>query len=316
MRLISNARRGLPAFLRMLRVVVTLSAAACAIYLVILIWDVYILSPWTRDARVLAQTVIVAPEVSGTVIDVPLTENQNVREGQVLFRLDPIRFKIALAQATSQLATAQLQLTERQEDQSRREGLAGLISSEERINSALDASIAEATLEGAQAAVDLARLNLDRSTIYAPVGGYITHLRLQAGDYVDSGQPVVTVLDSSTFQVVAYFEETKLGQIKIGQAASVKLMGYGPRIEGHIVSIGRGIGDDNGKIDALGLPVVNPVFDWVRLAQRIPVDVNLDAVPAEIILASGMTCSVDVGSSSRPGNGIGMRLRRWLENNL
>jgi multidrug resistance efflux pump len=303
-------------YARIMRMLVTLMMLAIAIFVLVQVWYVYIQAPWTRDGRVWAQTVVVAPEVSGTVVDVPLVENQIVHKGDVLFRLDPSRFDIALAQAQAQLAAAQLQQTERKEDEARRQGLNGLISNEERLNAGLDANIAEASVQAAQSAVDLAQLNLVRSTVYAPVTGYVTHLRLQAGDYADAGKPVVTVLDSSSFQIIAYFEETKLDQIHENQPASIKLMGYPQRLSGHVLTIGRGISDENGDINELGLPVINPVFDWVRLAQRIPVDISIDTVPNGVILASGMTCSVDLGAHGRAHSGIAGRLQRWLEDSL
>ncbi len=301
---------------RIIRLLITLATVAAALFILVQVWDVYMLAPWTRDGRIIAQTVVVAPEVSGTVIMVPLVKNQLVQKGEILFRLDPSRFRIALAQAQFRLTAAALQLRLREANVARRKGLAGLISKEDRQTVDIGATIASATLGGAEAAIDLARLNLARSTVYAPVTGYVTRLRLQAGDYADAGRPVVTLVDAASFQVVAYFEETKLSMIKPGKPARIKLMGYPQILQGHVASIGRGIGDFNSNINALGLPVVNPVFNWVRLAQRIPVDIRIDNVPAGVLLASGMTCSVDISNRINRRNTLSGRVRRWFEDHL
>ena len=301
---------------RLLRLIATLAAVVVAAFLVAEIWHVYMLAPWTRDGRVMAQTVVVAPEVSGTITAMPLHNNQVIHKGDVLFQIDRSRFTIALASARASRDAVRLQLQERRADVARRQGLGGLISKEERQNVGIAASIAQAQLGSAQAAVDLAKLNLARSTIYAPVTGYVTHLRLQAGDFANAGHPLITIVDTATFRIIAYFEETKLQGLRVGAPASIKLMGYAARLSGHVNSIGRGIGDQNDIVNARGLPVINPVFDWVRLAQRIPVDIAIDSVPQGVLLASGMTCSVDVGQEAVAHRGFGGRVQRWFEGNL
>ena len=304
------------ALLRLLRFLVTVAIVAVAVFVIVQIWNVYMLAPWTRDGRVFAQTVVVAPEVSGTVVSVPLSDNQIVQKGAVLFRIDPERFQIAVAQAQAQLDAARLQLQARQQDVARRRGLTGLISREDVENTGIASAVAAADVTGAHAAVDLAKYDLARATLYAPVTGIVTHLRLQTGDYATAGRPYITLIDTHSFQVIAYFEETKLGHVREGDQASIRLMGFPQRLEGHVGSIGRGINNQNDQVDARGLPEVDPVFDWVRLAQRIPVDVVIDEVPAGVLLASGMTCSVNVGREVPVQKGLAGRVQRWLENNF
>jgi multidrug resistance efflux pump len=302
--------------LRLIRFLVTLAVVAVAVFVVVEIWNVYVLAPWTRDGRVFAQTVVVAPEVSGTVVSVPLRDNEPVEKGALLFQIDPQRFQIALAQAQAQLDAAQLQLKERQADVARRRGLAGLISKENVENTGIASAVANANVSGAQAAVDLAQYDLARTTLRAPVSGTVTHLRLQTGDYATAGHPYVALIDTTSFQVIAYFEETKLAHIHEGDPASIRLMGFPQRLDGHVGSIGRGIGDQNDQVNERGLPEVNPVFDWVRLAQRIPVDVVIDHVPPGVLLASGMTASVNVGREAPVRKGVAGRVQHWLEDNL
>jgi multidrug resistance efflux pump len=302
--------------LRLIRLIFTLAVLAVAGFLVVQLWYVYMLSPWTRDGRVLAQTVTVAPEVSGTVTSVPLTDNELVQKGAVLFQLDQVRFRIALALAQSQLDTADLQLKLRQADVARRKGLSGLISQEETQTVSVSAEVAGAGLGGAQASVDLAKLNLARSTLYAPTTGYVTHLRLQPGDYADAGTPVVAIIDASSFWVVGYFEETKLAHVHLGDQARIRLMGFPTPLLGHVTSIGRGIADPNDAVNTRGLPTVSPVFEWVRLAQRIPVNFHIDSVPPSVLLAAGMTASIDVGPDTSRQSGLAGKVQRWIEDNL
>jgi multidrug resistance efflux pump len=304
------------AIFRLIRLLITLAIVAVAVFVVVQLWNVYMLAPWTRDGRVFAQTVVVAPEVSGTILSVPLKDNQLVEKGQVLFQIDKSRFQIALDQAQASLSAAQLQEKKAEDDVARRRGLTGLISKEDVVNTGIASDIASANLSGAQAAVDLAKLNLARSTIYAPVAGIVTHLRLQAGDFATAGHPEVALIDTGSFQIIAYFEETKIGKVHVGDPVSIKLMGYDERLTGHVGSIGRGISDQNDAVNPRGLPEVNPVFDWVRLAQRIPVNIVIDQVPPGVLLASGMTCSVNVGREVPERKGYAGRVQRWFEDNL
>lgn len=304
------------AVIRLIRFLITLAVVAVAVFIVVQLWNVYMLAPWTRDGRVFAQTVIVAPEVSGTVVSVPLRDNEPVQKGQVLYQIDKSRFEIALAQAQSALQAAQLQEKKAQEDVARRRGLSGLISKEDVANTDIASAVASANVSGAQAAVDLAKLNLARSTLYAPVSGIVTHLRLQAGDYATAGHADVALINTESFQVIGYFEETKIAKVHVGDAVSIKLMGFPDRLTGHVSSIGAGIGDQNDGVNTRGLPEVNPVFDWVRLAQRIPVYIAIDHLPPGVVLASGMTCSVNVGREVPEAHGFTGRMQRWMEDNL
>jgi multidrug resistance efflux pump len=298
------------------RFLVTIVMVAIALILGDALWRAYMLAPWTRDGRVQVQVVDIAPEVGGTVVAVPVADNQFVHRGDVLFVIDPVRFRLAIAQAQSQYNSAKQQQQQRESDSRRRRGLSGLVSAEEQETSANTAAVAGTALMAAQASLDVAKLNLARSTLYAPVDGFISHLRLRVGDYATAGAARLTVIDASSFWISGYFEETKLAQIRIGDLARVKLMGYDATIAGHVESIGRGIADTNDAIAANGLPSVNPVFTWVRLAQRIPVRIAIDKIPPGIVLAAGMTASVSVGSDAHPHATPRGKLLRWVEDNL
>ena len=296
-----------------IRVAVTLAMVALAVVLGAALWRTYMVAPWTRDGRVRAYVVDVASEVPGTVVQLLVHDNEQVHRGQALFVIDPERFRLAITSAQARVETSQEDLRLRQSDAKRRQGLGGIVSAEERERFNSIASTAQASVDAAQAELDVARLNLARSTLYAPVNGYVTNLSLRAGDYVTAGQPRIALLDSDSFWVYGYFEETKLGGVHVGDPARIKLMGYKAVLDGHVESISRGIQDQNGNPDRLGLQTVNPVFTWVRLAQRIPVRVHIDQVPDGILLAAGMTCSISVGQEARQQR---VRLGSWLEDHL
>ena len=296
-----------------IRIAVTLATVTLAVVLGAALWRTYMTAPWTRDGRVRAYVVDVASEVPGTVTEVLVHDNQPVHRGQKLFVIDPERFRLAIAASQARLETAREDLRLRQSDAKRRQGLSGIVSAEERERFNSTAATAQAAVDAAQAELDVAELNLQRATLYAPVNGYVTNLLLRAGDYVTAGQPRIAVLDSDSFWIYGYFEETKLGGVHVGDPARIKLMGYDPLISGHVESITRGIQDQNGNTDRLGLQDVNPVFTWVRLAQRIPVRVHIDHVPDGLLLAAGMTCSISVG---REAQGRRLRLGSWLEEHL
>jgi len=262
-----------------------------------LLWRYYVLSPWTRDGRIRVETVPVAAEVYGKVSEVAVIENQFVHRGDVLFVIDPEEFRLALAKAAAILKSRQEEMSLRQTLAQRRTRLSVEgISQEEQQTAESSAAIAAAAYQEAQAQYDLAKLNLERTTVRSPANGYVDNLRLRVGNYATVGQPKLAVIDSDSFWVCGYFEETKLPRLHSGDPAVIKLMGVGPTLSGHVESISSGIADQNGSTDIQGLANVNPVFYWVRLAQRIPVRIHLDNVPEGIHLAAGMTCSITVNS--------------------
>jgi len=295
------------------RVFLTLAVVAAAVVLGFTLWNTYMVAPWTRDGRVRVYVVDVAPEVPGTVVQVPVVDNQYVHKGDPLYVLDPVRFRLAIAEAQARLAGAEEDLKLRASDARRRMGLGGIVSAEEQERFNSNVATQQAAVDAARAALDVARLNLQRSVLYSPVNGYVTNLNLRVGDYATAGQARLAVIDADSFWVNGYFEETKMWGVHVGDIARVKLMGYREIIPGHVVSIARGINDQNGTPDRLGLQDVSPIFTWVRLAQRIPVRVHLDRVPPGVVLAAGMTATISVGPEARGSHGV---LATWLQNHL
>jgi multidrug resistance efflux pump len=264
-----------------------------AILLGWMLWWHYLDSPWTRDGRVRAEVVDIAAEISGKVTDLKVVDNQPVKKGDILFEIDPIDYQLALTQAESTLQSRQYDEQVAQENSDRRQKLgAEAVSAEERNTSLSSAHIAEAAYQAALAARDQTKVNLDRTIIRSPVNGYVTNLTLRVGDYAVPGQVKMTLVDSDSFWVVGYFEETKLPRIRENDYAHVKLMGWGLEIPGHVLSISRAIADNNSDSDPLGLDNVSPIFTWVRLAQRIPVRIHIDHVPNGVRIAAGQTCTI------------------------
>ena len=299
-----------------LRIVVTLGMVAIAILGGIELWRAYMLSPWTRDARVQAQVVNVAPEVAGTVLDVKVADNQPVRQGDVLFLIDPTRFNLALQQAQATLEGAQSQMELARSEARRQRQLRSYASEEarERAEAALNA--AEASVANARAALGVAQLNLARSTIVSPVNGFVTHLRLRPGSYVTAGAAQIAIVDADSYWIDGYFEETKLSGIHPGDQARIRLMSHDEILRGVVESIGRGISDSNDAVNSRGLPTVNPIFTWVRLAQRIPVRIRVGAMPPSLVLVAGMTASVAVGEEAEIGSGLSGQTLAWFRDRL
>ena len=271
-------------------------AVLLALLLAWALWWHYFRSPWTRDGRVRAEVVNIAAEISGKVIDLKVKDNQPVKKGDVLFQIEPVDYRLALAQAQANVQSRQFDEEVAQEDSQRRQKLGvEAISAEEKETSQSSAHVAEAAYQSALAARDQAQVNLDRTTVRSPVNGYVTNLTLRVGDYAVPGQTKLTVVDSDSFWVAGYFEETKLPRIHEGDYAHIKLMGWGPEVAGHVESISWAIADTNSDADANGLANVSPIFTWVRLAQRIPVRIHIDQVPDNVRIAAGQTCTIVLG---------------------
>lgn len=280
------------------RYALTLCFGTVAAFVALQVWNRHEQTPWTRDARVSAEVVQIAPEVSGTVGAVPVIDNQYVHRGDVLYVIDAKRFSLAVVSAQADAEAKRQDMLVRQAAARRRSQLREVISQEDVQQTAGAAAQAAAIYEGAVAALDLAKLNLARATIRAPTDGYVTNLRLRPGDYATAGVTKIAILDATSFWITSYFEETKLRRIRVGSPTQIKLMGFDDALSGHVESIGRGIEDSNGTPGHRGLPNVEPTFSWVRLAQRIPVRIRIDRIPPGVELVAGMTATVAIESAT------------------
>jgi RND family efflux transporter MFP subunit len=258
-------------------------------------------SPWTRDARVHADVVSIAPDVSGFLRDLRVKDNQFVHKGDVLLVLDQDRYKLAVATAEANVAARRAEMEMRQHVADRRAHLTNLSTSvEERENAAFTANAAVAAYAQAVADLATARLNLDRTVVYAPVNGFITNLTLDVGQYAAVGAKLLAVIDSDSYRVEGYFEETKIPRVRPDQPVKIFLMSGDPPLSGRVESISRGITDRDNNSGPELLANVTPTFEWVRLAQRIPVRIRIETIPDDVRISSGMTCTVVVDMGPRP----------------
>lgn len=258
-------------------------------------WRAYMGSPWTRDATVRAYVVTIAPEVAGRIVALPVTDNAFVRQGELLMGIDPTNYRIAVALAEAALQQANADADNAQHEALRRQRLTDLaVSPEEQQTYIARAAAAQAHVQQVQARLDQARADLARTEIRSPVNGWVTNLAARLGDYASIGQSRLALVDADSFWVDGYFEETALARIRPGDRATIQLMSRAAPLPGRVDSIARGIAVANAQPNQQGLASVNPIFTWVRLAQRIPVRIHLDPLPEGVVLSAGMTATVQI----------------------
>ncbi|HAU5638130.1 HlyD family secretion protein [Citrobacter amalonaticus] len=282
--------------LKTLKYFSTIVVAALAVLAGWFMWNYYMQSPWTRDGKVRAEQVSVTPQVSGAIIDLPIKDNQFVNAGDLLFRIDKTPFHIAELNAQAQLAKAQSELAKANNEANRRRHLSqNVISAEELDTANLNVKAMQASVDVAQATLRQAQWQLAQTDVRAPVSGWITNLSTRTGDFATTGQPLFALVDSHSFYVMGYFEETKLRHIREGAPAQITLYSGNIKLQGHVSSIGRAIYDQSVESDSGLVPDIKPNVPWVRLAQRVPVRIEFDQVPRDVTLVSGTTCSVAIG---------------------
>jgi len=286
--------------LRIIPFVITLATIAVAGALGWAMWNAYMGAPWTRDGTVRAYVVTMAVEVSGYIVELPVADNQFVHKGDLLMVIDPTNYKIAVSLAEAAVQQAQANAENAEREAKRRQELSNLAATvEEKQTFASNALATQAQLQQGQANLAQARVNLERTQIRSPVNGWVTNLLAQLGDYATVGMNEISLVDADSFWVDGYFEETNLEPIQVGDPAEIKLMGYSQIVRGHVGSIARGINVANAQPNGQGLAQVNPIFTWVRLAQRIPVRIHIDQVPEGVVLSAGMTATVQIDPQPR-----------------
>jgi RND family efflux transporter MFP subunit len=294
-----TARRGRTA--KIVRLAATGVILLVAFVAAVFVWDFYVVAPWTRDGRVRVQVANIAPQVSGQIVDLRVQDNQFVHKGDLLYVIDPVDFEVAVTSADAEVKNREADLQVKNAQSARRQALTTVSTSvEEKQQYAGTAKIAEASLESAQAQLRQAKVNLERTQVKSTVNGRVTNLLMRVGDYARTGTSNISVVDTDSFWIDGYFEETKMANVHVGDAADIKLMGYAPHLTGTVESITLGISTANAAASTQGLPDVNPVYTWVRLAQRVPVRVRIDHKPDDVPLVAGMTATVVVGTGRAP----------------
>ncbi|MCB5320734.1 HlyD family secretion protein [Yersinia intermedia] len=258
-------------------------------------WNYYMQSPWTRDGKVRAELVSITPEVSGRLVQIVVHDNQLVSSGNLLFVIDPQPYQLALDNAQAALVKAQADLAKANHEAERRRNLPkNIISGEDLDIANLTADSMKAAYQGAMVNVEQAKWNLSKTRIYAPTNGYITNLQTRVGNYATAGIPLVALIDTHSFYVMGYFEETKLKHIREGNEAKIVLYNGNIPLRGVVESIGRAIYDQSVDSSTDLLVDVKPNVPWVRLAQRVPVRIKLLDVPADVTLIAGTTCTISL----------------------
>ena len=274
----------------------TLLVFALALVSLWWLWNDYMQGPWTRDGKVRAELVSITPQVSGKIVRIGVKDNQLVKAGDLLFTLDPEPYRIALDNASAALAKARSDLDKAEHEANRRQSLSRTVISAEAVDeSRLNAQAMKAAYEVAQANLEQARWSLARTEVHAASDGYITNLQARVGNYATAGVPLVALIDTHSFYVQGYFEETKLRHIAPGKPARMVLYSGEQALKGEVESIGRAIHDQSLEGSEGLLLDVKPNVPWVRLAQRVPVRIRLLAIPPDLVLIAGTTCTITIG---------------------
>jgi RND family efflux transporter MFP subunit len=275
-----------------LRYSITWAVVMLAMCILYRVWSQYERAPWTRDGRVRADVVTVAPDVPGWVVNIWVADNQIVRKGDPLFEIDRTRFEIAVQQAEATVARQRAILAEAQREARRNDSLSDVVSFEVREQSEARVQEGVAGLQRDLADLAAAQLNLQRTRVTAPVNGIVSNLLLRPGDYIATGQEALALVDSDSLHVDGYFEETKLRRIQVGDRVSVRLMGESELLYGRVQGIAPAIFDRERTVTENRVANITPTFSWVRLAQRVPVRIQLESVPADVRLIAGRTATV------------------------
>lgn len=279
-----------------LRLISTCAIVAGALFAGHWLWTNYTQTPWTREGRVRADVVAVASDVSGWVTHLDVADNQHVKAGQLLFGVDRERYQAAVHELEAKAAAARERWQLAQAQYRRRAPLEAEIAlSHEAVDNAKrEAALARAEYNVANATLQTAMLDLERTNVRSPVDGTVTNIGLRRGNFVTRGAPLLSIVQDDTFYVTAYFEETKLPYVHTGQRARMNLLGGSTPFEGVVTAISKGVANGNTLPDGQMLPKVQQAYTWVRLAQRIPVDIRLEHIPEGTVLSSGMTVSVEL----------------------
>jgi len=293
-----------------LKVVASLLILGIAVVAALVIWDTYVTAPWTRDGTVRAQVAGVAPLVSGQITEIRVVDNQYVHQGDVLYVIDPFDFQVTLDTNKAQLRLKAADQQVKQVDAERRQHLTTLSTTvEEQQTFTGNAVQAQAAFDAAQQQLAQADINLKRTKVRSPVNGFVTNLLMRVGDFAHAGIINISVIDADSYWIDGYFEETKMAHVCVGDRAEAALMGYRDPIVGRVRTITRGISVSNAAPSTQGLPNVDPVYTWVRLAQRVPVRIEITHVRPGVPLVSGMTATVTIRDAEAPEGGGGLRQR-------
>ena len=269
---------------------------ACGYLSAVKLWDHYMIKPWTRDARLRNNVIGIASYLNAKVDSVYVKENQFVHKGDTLFSVDKRDYINAYKEAQRTLAVLNEERNQAQSEYNRRVELPkGLVSKEELDQKSFNLSIAKSKYSQQLTKVEKAQIALSRIATLATVDGYITNISSFKGSYIKVGQQIMSLIDANGFYFYGYFMETQLANITPGDRAIIKLMAYPDQmIYGEVINVARGIADYSNTSSSGSLHKVDPTYEWARLAQRVPVLINITNVPPEVRLTSGLTATIEI----------------------
>jgi len=281
---------------RLINYLITLLTLGLAVWAAVSLYVRYIEHPWTRDGQVRANIVGSAPRVSGPIIRVAVHDNEQVRQGDLLFEIDPSDFQARVDIAAGQVQMDEATLKQQQQNLQRQTELYRTrVNTTQDFQNAQDSyAAAQAQLASARASLEVAQLNLSYTKVFAPVDGYVTNMHTSPGTYVTAGIQLIALVDTSSYWIAGYFKETQLPHIQIGQKAIITMIGYERQpFESVVRSIGWGVHVQDGSEDASSglLPSISPTIDWVRLPQRFAVRITVVG-DTPVPLRIGQTVSV------------------------
>jgi len=291
--------------IKIIRYAITLILVVLAVIAIFKAWAFYTESPWTRDAKFTADVVSIAPDVTGLITDVPVVDNQLVKKGQVLFKIDQPRYQQALDEASADVAYYQALAAEKKREAGRRVKLGVQAMSQEEIDQANNVlQTAEHQLAKAQAARDLAVLDLERTVVVAPADGWVTNLTVHPGNYINRGSTAVALVKKNSFYILAYLEETKLPGLNKGDRAEITPLGSNRIMHGTVDSVAAAVTNSSSSAATNGLATIDSNLEWVRLAQRVPVKILLDDEDQQHPYPAGTTATVVItGQHDRKQDG-------------
>lgn len=292
------------------RYAITILLVIIAVVIIFRAWVFYTESPWTRDARFAADVVAISPDVTGLITEVPVHDNQLVKKGDTLFVVDRPRYQKALDQAQADVEYYQALVSEKRREAGRRNQLGTSAMSREAIEqSNNDLQTSEHQLAKSVATRDLAKIDLERTTVKAPSDGWVTNLNVYQGEFITRGSVAVALVQQHSFYVLAYLEETKLHGIEKGFRAEVTPLGSNIVLRGTVDSVAAGVTNSSSSVDSKGMATVDSNLEWVRLAQRVPVRIRLDQQPGNRFPAGTTATVVITGQADRQPEQVSPMIR-------
>ncbi|MEQ4543179.1 MAG: p-hydroxybenzoic acid efflux pump subunit AaeA [Pantoea agglomerans] len=292
------------------RYAITILLVIIAVVIIFRAWVFYTESPWTRDARFAADVVAISPDVTGLITEVPVHDNQLVKKGDTLFVVDRPRYQKALDQAQADVEYYQALVSEKRREAGRRNQLGTSAMSREAIEqSNNDLQTSEHQLAKSVATRDLAKIDLERTTVKAPSDGWVTNLNVYQGEFITRGSVAVALVQQHSFYVLAYLEETKLHGVEKGFRAEVTPLGSNIVLRGTVDSVAAGVTNSSSSVDSKGMATVDSNLEWVRLAQRVPVRIRLDQQPGNRFPAGTTATVVITGQADRQPEHVSPMIR-------